>query len=102
MANISFGQNILPKTDNTYSLGNSSYKWHAYLADINGQAIEDLVLPAVTSSDNDKILKVSSGEWPVGNAPSGLPTVSSTDNGKILSVSSGEWTAITSPYLTSH
>ena len=102
MANISFGQNILPKVNNTYSLGNSSYKWHAYLADINGQAIEDLVLPAVTSSDNDKILKVSSGEWTVGDAPSGLPTVSSTDNGKILSVSSGEWVAITPSYLTSH
>lgn len=41
MANISFGQNILPKVNNTYSLGNSSYKWHAYLSDINGTAIED-------------------------------------------------------------
>ena len=74
MANISFGQNILPKTDNTYSLGNSSYKWHAYLADINGTAIEDLV----------------------------LPTVDSTDSGKILGVSSGNWAAITPNYLTSH
>ena len=102
MANISYGVNILPKINNTYTLGNSSYKWHAYLASINGQAIEELVLPAVTSSDNDKILKVSSGAWIVDDAPSGLPSVSSTDNGKILSVSSGEWTATTPNYLTSH
>lgn len=95
MANISFGQNILPKVNNTYSLGNSSYKWHAYLADINGTAIEDLVLPTVDSTDNGKILKVSSGAWTAGDAPSGLPSVSSIDNGKVLGVSNGDWTTIT-------
>jgi hypothetical protein len=30
MANISYGVNILPKTNNTYTLGNSDYKWNIY------------------------------------------------------------------------
>ena len=67
MANISFKQNILPKTDNTYYLGNSSYKWHAYLATINGSPVSNLFLPAVTSSDNGKILKVVNGDWAAAN-----------------------------------
>ena len=39
-------------------------------------------LPAVSSTDNGKVLKVVSGEWAMGDAPSGLPTVSASDNGK--------------------
>ena len=65
MANMNFGVNILPKANNTYSLGNSSYKWHAYLIGINGTAIEDLILPTVDSTDNGKILQVSSGAWSI-------------------------------------
>ena len=94
---MNFGVNILPKANNTYSLGNSNYKWHAYLSSINDTAIEDLILPTVDSTNNGKILKVSSGAWTVGDAPSGLPSVSSTDNGKILMVSSGEWSAENAP-----
>lgn len=50
-------------------------------------------LPAVTSSDNGKVLGVSSGEWEAVAAPSGLPAVTSSDNGKVLTVSSGAWSA---------
>ena len=74
MANISFGQNILPKANNTWTLGNSDYKWKLFASQINGTNISDLLLPAVSSSDN----------------------------GKILSVSSGVWAAITPSFLTSH
>lgn len=104
MANMNFGVNILPKANNTYSLGNSSYKWHAYLTGINGQAIEDLVLPPVDSTDNGKVLKVVSGIWATATESGGssLPTVSSTDNGKILQVSSGAWSIVTPNFLTSH
>ena len=72
MANMNFGVNILPKTNNTYSLGNSDYKWNIYANTINGTEVDELTLPSVTSEDDDKILKVSEGEWTVGTAPSSL------------------------------
>lgn len=43
MANISFGQNILPKVNNTYSLGNSDNKWNLYVNEINGTALSSLI-----------------------------------------------------------
>ena len=95
MANMNFGVNILPKANNTYSLGNSDYKWNLYTNSINGTTINNLVLPTVSSTDNGKILKVDNGAWAVGAAPSGLPSVSSTDNGKMLQVSNGAWAAVT-------
>lgn len=50
-------------------------------------------LPAVTSADNDKILKVVNGAWGKGDAPSGseLPAVNYYDNGKVLMVVDGVW-----------
>ena len=95
MANMNFGVNILPKADNTYTLGNSNYKWNIFINTINGTAIGNLTLPAVTSSNNGQILQVSNGAWAVGAAPSGLPSITSSDNGKILQVSSGTWAATT-------
>ena len=48
-------------------------------------------LPAVTSSDNSKILKVSEGAWAAGEAPGGLPTAPSSDGEYYLkcTISSG-------------
>lgn len=51
-------------------------------------------LPAVSSSDNGKILKVSGGKWKKGNETAELPTVTSEDNGKKLGVSGGKWVAV--------
>lgn len=48
MANMNFGVNILPKTNNTYTLGNSDYKWQIYASSINGSA------PVTASSIADK------------------------------------------------
>ena len=48
-------------------------------------------LPAVTSTDNGKILKVVNGKWDKGDAPSGLPAVTSEDNGDVLTVVEGQW-----------
>lgn len=40
MANISYGVNILPKTNNAYTLGNSDYKWsNIYTTQLNGTNI---------------------------------------------------------------
>ena len=63
MANMNFGVNILPKANNTYSLGNSDYKWNIYANTINGANLTNLFLPSVTSDDNGKILRVSNGAW---------------------------------------
>lgn len=43
MANISYGVNIIPKTNNAYTLGNSDYKWsNIYTVQINGTNVSDL------------------------------------------------------------
>lgn len=43
MANMGFGVNILPKTNNTYSLGNSDHKWNLFVNEINGTAFSSLI-----------------------------------------------------------
>ena len=91
MANINMGVNIIPKIDNTYTLGSSNKKWQIFANSINGTNAANVLLPSVTSSNNGQILKVDNGAWVVGDAPTSLPTVSSTDNGSILQVSSGAW-----------
>lgn len=67
MANMSFGVNILPKSNNTYTLGNSDYKWNIFANTINGVNLSALLLPTVTTSDNGKILRVTEGAWAIGD-----------------------------------
>lgn len=56
------------------------------------KAAETKELPSVTTSDNNKVLKVVSGAWAKAAAPTELPTVTSSDNGKVLGVANGAWT----------
>lgn len=189
MANIGFGQNILPKVNNTYSLGNSDNKWNLYVNEINGTALSSLIpdvsgfytkpsggipaadlaetyltastekwsdytislstttsymstltilvknndsitthvasktptadyipiydnsayLNSTTPSSDDNSTKVATTAFVQtaisglgSSGGSGLPSVSSTDNGKILQVSSGAWSIVTPNFLTSH
>lgn len=53
-------------------------------------------VPAVTASNNGKILKVASGAWSLADETTELPSVSSTDNGKVLGVSNGAWAVVAS------
>ena len=47
MANMNFGVNILPKANNTYSLGNSNYKWaNIFTNTINGTNTEEIIASA--------------------------------------------------------
>ena len=51
-------------------------------------------LPAVTGSDNGKILQVSGGQWEAANPE--LPAVTAEDVGKVLTVDAeGHWVAAT-------
>ncbi len=54
-------------------------------------------LPAVTSSDNGKVLKVSGGKWGKGTETTELPTVTADDNGKVLMVVDGAWAVASLP-----
>lgn len=66
------------------------------LESIEGAAVTEL--PAVTASDNGKILKVAGGEWTAGAETVELPAVTSSDAGKVLTVSAtGEWVAAALP-----
>ena len=57
-------------------------------------------LPAVTSSDNGKVLKVVSGAWAKAAETKELPSATSSDNGKILSVNSSGNYYLNSDYGT--
>lgn len=55
-------------------------------------------LPAVTSSDNGKVLKVVSGAWTKAAETKELPTVTTSDAGNVLTVnSSGKWAKAAPP-----
>ena len=51
MANISYGVNIIPKTNNAYTLGNSDYKWsNIYAVQLNGVNVANLATNSVATS----------------------------------------------------
>jgi len=43
MANMNFGVNILPKANNTYTLGNSDYKWNIFANALNGVSLTNVI-----------------------------------------------------------
>lgn len=53
----------------------------------------DRILPIVSASDNDTILRVVNGQWAASDETVELPEVSGDYDGKILAVSSGKWAA---------
>ena len=60
--------------------------------------VEVTELPAVTASDNGKVLKVANGAWAAGAETVELTAVTSSDAGKVLTVdSSGKWVAAALP-----
>ena len=50
-------------------------------------------LPAVKTTDNGSVLKVSGGKWAIGT-DAGLPAVTAADNGSILKVVDGAWAVV--------
>lgn len=54
-------------------------------------------LPAVKSTDNNKLLTVVNGKWDKADAPTELPAVTSDDNGNVLSVVEGAWAKAAAP-----
>ena len=63
-----------------------------YLRDIAARDGQQM-LPAVTGTDNGKVLKVVGGVWSKAAETVELPDVTATDNGKILKVVDGAWAA---------
>ena len=56
------------------------------------------LLPAVSGSDNGKVLKVVGGVWSKASVTPELPAVTSSDEGKVLTVNgSGQWVAADLP-----
>ena len=73
----------------------SHYIEYGTLPTLTEQEKNDLLaakeLPAVSSTDNGKVLTVVEGAWAKAAIPAQLPSVSGTDNGKALMVSGGKW-----------
>ena len=73
----------------------SHYIEYGTLPTLTEQEKNDLLaakeLPAVSSTDNGKVLTVVEGAWAKAAIPAQLPSVTGTDNGKALMVSGGKW-----------
>ena len=63
MANISYGVNILPKTNNAYTLGNSDYKWNIYGKTAN---IEEVNSNSFTVGERQANSSVGYGSCAIG------------------------------------
>lgn len=80
MANISYGVNLLPKTNNAYTLGNSDYKWsNIYTAQINGTNVSDLGKVQNIQINGNSILNNGVANIPIAGA-NGQLGVCSTDS----------------------
>ena len=56
MANISYGVNILPKTNNAYTLGNSDYKWaNIFTNKINGTDVASIIASGGSGGEGSSI-----------------------------------------------
>ena len=79
----------MAKSDNTKAL-------EAIAEKLVGVSVTEL--PAVSASDNGKVLMVVDGKWAAAAIPSQLPAVTSSDSGKVLTVSAqGAWGAAALP-----
>ena len=66
MANISYGVNLLPKTNNAYTLGNSDYKWsNIYTNQVNGINVADLNAVTDVQINSTSILNNSVANIPL-------------------------------------
>ena len=112
--NMNFGVNLLPTTDGTLALGDSTHKWKAYLNLQNapyytkpsgGIPASDLasgVIPAASTTTPLAPGTASAGSetaWAKGDHrhPKELPTVSASNNGDVLLVENGTWTVGEAP-----
>lgn len=82
--------NVLVNNSSKYSL-TTLYTSQGRLTYLNMQTLELGASPVVTSSDNDKIMKVVNGVWTKAAETKELPAVTSEDNGKVLGVTNGNW-----------
>lgn len=91
MANISYGVNIIPKTNNAYTLGNSDYKWsNIYTNQVNGINVADL--NAVTDVQINSTSILSNG---VANIP-----YASLDTFGVTKIASGYGLFVDTTYNT--
>ena len=79
MANISYGVNILPKTNNAYTLGNSDYKWNNIYTNLLNGANPSNFMDATTFKNAGLVDKtyttVLNGEFSVTTATSSSHTI---------------------------
>lgn len=76
MANMNFGVNILPKANNTYTLGNSDYKWNIFANTINGTSVSTLLSNMITDIQID-------GTSIISNGTATIPIASTTNYGLV-------------------
>ena len=59
MSNMTFGVNLIPKTNNTYTLGDSTKKWNLFVNQINGvdysAATSNIVVTTTNVSASDAL-----------------------------------------------
>lgn len=64
MSNMTFGVNLIPKTNNTYTLGDSTKKWNLFVNQINGvdytAQSSNIVITTTNASASDALTYSSS------------------------------------------
>lgn len=64
MSNMTFGVNLIPKTNNTYTLGDSTKKWNLHVNQINGVTyvapLNNIIITTTNASASDALTYNSS------------------------------------------
>ena len=80
MANMTFGVNLIPGANNTYTLGNSEKKWNVYVNTINGTSVDELGSRPTALS-----LIAAAGSWSSATPPTQTLTATGvTTNNNII------------------
>lgn len=98
MANMNFGVNILPKTDNAQYLGTSDKQWKIYSSDINGIPYGDSALTTSATNVTGAINEINASVAGLAQRIGNVEAPASVFQDFQFSIAQNAWTVVDAAY----